>query len=84
VQPLAEPSRLYCPGGHGVAVALTLPAGQLYPAAHGPVHADVVKPDICPKRPAAQGPEHAADTSLTLAPYRPTLQLVHRAAPATL
>jgi hypothetical protein len=35
-----DPPRLYCPAGHGAAVALVDPATHTYPAAHGLHDAD--------------------------------------------
>jgi hypothetical protein len=48
-----EPWELNKPVGHRTAVAVIEPAEHTYPAAHGPVHNDVVKPAVSPYRPAS-------------------------------
>ena len=75
------PPTLYCPTAQPTAVALVDPVGHEYPAAHGPLHADVASPGDAPKRPASHGPLHAAVVNSGVAPYRPALQLLQIAAP---
>ena len=65
------PTRLYEPGGHWVAVADVLPAGQAYPAVQFPLHADVDSPDAEPKVPAGQAAVQLALVIRDNAPYRP-------------
>ena len=45
---LSEPNVVYVPAGQGDAVAFVVPAGHRYPATHGPVHVDVVRPVVEP------------------------------------
>ena len=45
---LCTPTALYVPIGHGDPVPLMEPAGQKYPATHGPVHVDAVRPVVEP------------------------------------
>ena len=65
---VAAPARLNLPAGQVVAVAVVLPEAQEYPALHGPVHVDAVRPVVAPYRPGSQGPEHAAVDSPVEAP----------------
>jgi hypothetical protein len=70
VQALA-PAREYCPATHPVCVGDVDPAGQAYPAVHGPVHVDTVSPVVDPYRPGSHCPLHAALVSPAVAPYVP-------------
>ncbi len=62
----AAPARLYRPGGQMDAVALEDPAGQLYPAEQGPLHADEFRPtvDASDQKPAGHGEQLAAPAKL--------------------
>ncbi len=55
-----EPAREYFPTGHTATVELVDPAGQAYPAAHGPVQAGEVRPVEEPYCPTGHLAEHAA------------------------
>ena len=58
----------YWPTGHCTAVALVEPAGQEYPAAHGPLHNDDTSPEALPYRPGSHGPVHCDTVSPVVAP----------------
>jgi hypothetical protein len=75
------PTRLYEPGGHWMAVADVLPAGQAYPAVQVPLHAGVDSPDVDPKVPAGQAAVQLASAVRGNAPYRPAGHTVHSPAP---
>ena len=75
------PAVAYCPGPHTTAVATTEPAGQAYPAAHGPLQRDTVSPVVLPKYPGSHDPLHADDVSPGPAPYVPVEHGVHDDAP---
>jgi hypothetical protein len=62
------PAPLYCPAGQMDAVALVLPAGQAYPAVHGPLHVATVRPTLAPYLPAAHGPLQPAVGSAAVPP----------------
>ena len=62
------PATEYCPAGHIAAVGDTEPAGHAYPATHGPLHADDVKPVAAPYRPASQGPLHVGELNALALP----------------
>ena len=66
----AAPPVLYCPAAHGTAVALVDPAGHAYPAAHGPLHDDVVSDVALPNVP----PGHELHTDTPPVLYGPTAQ----------
>jgi hypothetical protein len=78
------PARLNRPCPHCTAVGTSDPAGHMYPAAHGPVQAEVERPGRPPYRPASHSPEQMALNSAATAPYRPCAQSVHALAPAAL
>ena len=63
-----EPPELYCPGGHGCDVALTVPAMQTYPGGHAPAQLDAVAPVMLPNDPALQAPVHDAVVKPSLLP----------------
>jgi hypothetical protein len=67
----SEPCREYWPAGHTAAVALTEPATQKYPAAHGPEQRGVVSPDAKPKRPPGHSPLQLEVVKPEAFPYRP-------------
>ena len=64
-------------------MADTDPATHAYPALHGPLHCDVVKPLIAPYRPASHGPLQLAFAMPAVAPYRPALQFRHTPDPVS-
>lgn len=78
------PPRLYQPAGHGLCIAEVDPEGHANPAAHAPVHCELTRPDIAPKRPAGHCPLHDANAIPGLVPYCPALQFVQLPAPARL
>ena len=59
-----DPDVLYWPAPHIAAVAFTEPAGQLYPAEHGPLHDDVVSPLTFPNCPAGHSVQLAEPATL--------------------
>ena len=63
-------------------MALVLPAGQAYPAAHAPLHPAVVRAGVAPYRPAMHCPVQAAVVRPALAPYWPGAQSVQLEEPA--
>jgi hypothetical protein len=67
----AAPDRLYVPMGHAATVSLVDPAGHVYPAAQGLVHADEFIPLTEPDRPAAHCPVQLEEVMPVDAPYRP-------------
>lgn len=84
IQHRVDPGPLYCPAGQGIAVALLVAAGHVYPAGQGPEHSALVSPVEFPKRPAVQLPEQALVASPLVFPYRPWGQGVQLTAPPTL
>jgi hypothetical protein len=76
-----EPATEYLPAGHWLAVALVDPAGQAYPALHGPIHWAEVCAAALPNRPAVQLPLQADVPIAAVEPYRPATQSVHTDAP---
>jgi hypothetical protein len=75
-----SPIRLYLPVEQLVTVGEMEPAGQAYPALHGPVQ-ELVLAALVPYRPGSHGPEQAAVVSAEVAPYKPAGQSVHVARP---
>ena len=57
------PLSAYCPVPHTLAVALTLPAGQAYPALQLPLHADVGNAAVPPYTPAGHSVQFADPAS---------------------
>ena len=51
-----DPPAAYCPAGQIIAVEDTDPDGHMYPALHGPLHCDDVRPVPEPYRPGSHGP----------------------------
>jgi hypothetical protein len=78
------PLKLYVPAGHVADVEFVDPAAHAYPAVHGPVQPDVVRPDVAPYRPGSHGPVQVADDMAGEAPYSPATHGVHMLAPAVL
>jgi hypothetical protein len=76
--------RLYVPAGHWDWAPDVDPAGQAYPAVHGPEQVVEVRPGADPNRPAGHRPLHAAVVEPGVVPYCPGTQLVHAPAPCRL
>jgi hypothetical protein len=72
------PAREYWPAGQaGVGVADVEPAGQAYPAVHGPLHAAVVRPVVAPYAPGGHASVQLYTVKPVVLPYRPGGQLPH-------
>ncbi len=59
-----DPAELYLPAEHCAGVAEEEPAAHTNPAAHGPVHVEVVRPAVepyCPAGQSVQDPEPARE-----------------------
>jgi hypothetical protein len=82
---LPAPASEYVPTGQRLATELVDPAGQEYPAEHGPSQvASVALNEALPKRPGLQGPVQDALGFAVPAPNRPAGQSVQVKAPAKL
>ena len=79
-----EPGSENCPGGQAFTVEFVLPAGQVNPAEHSPLHPALVSPDVDPNVPAGHGPLHDALPSPADDPYSPGAQSTHAADPTVL
>lgn len=75
------PPVLNLPAEQGTAVDVVDPAGQTYPALHGPLHKLVPAPAAAPNLPPGHASEHSAVSSADALPYLPGGHRVHKATP---